>query len=144
MLNINKNIIFIVIIYILLLFVELFHFGSDVYIIIMSESFLCFSILLYIVSFIFQEMFVSGLYIITLKYNYIYIFFKNIINLNTHVYTIFINAFSFFLFFFIKNFKLIENLKNSLKLEYLSNLIFIKKNFNNFFKNYNFNLSLFI
>jgi len=144
MLNINKNIVFIVVIYILLLFVELFHFGSDVYIIIMSESFLCFSILLYILSFIFQEMFVSCLYIITLKYNYIYIFFKNIVNLNVHVYTVFINTFSFFLFFFIKNFKLIQVLKNNLKLEYLNNLIFIKKNLNNCLKNFNFNLSLFI
>jgi len=144
MLNINKNIVFIITIYILLLFVEFFHFGSDVYIIIMSESFLCFSILLYILSFIFQEMFISGLYIITLKYNYIYIFFKNMVNLNVEVNTIFINTFSFFLFFFIKNFKLLQKLKNNLKLEYLNNLIFIKKNFSNLLKNFNFNLSLFI
>lgn len=115
MLTINRNIIFIISIYLLLIFIELFHFASDVYIVIMLESFLCFSVLLYLSSFIFQDIFSFGLYIINLKYTYIYFFFKNIINLNIHVYISFLNIFIFFLFFLLKNFKLIQNLKNKLK-----------------------------
>lgn len=143
MLTINRNIIFIISIYLLLIFIELFHFASDVYIVIMLESFLCFSVLLYLSSFIFQDIFSFGLYIINLKYTYIYFFFKNIINLNIHVYISFLNIFIFFLFFLLKNFKLIQNLKNKLKWAYLTT--FFKRGllincFTNKNLNYKFNL----
>lgn len=148
MLNINNNIIFTILIYIYLLFVELFHFGSDVYIIIMLESFLCFSIILYLLSFIFQEVFFSDLGIITFKYNYIYIFFKNMVNLKSNVYNMFINMFLLLLIFFFKNERLIKNLKNKLKIEYIKTLIYLETKLNNFLnfylRKFSYKVNLFI
>lgn len=46
MLNINKNIITIGLMYIMVLLLEFIHFGSNVHMIIALESFLCFGIIL--------------------------------------------------------------------------------------------------
>lgn len=105
MLNVNKNIIFILECYILIIFVEFFHFGSDLNIIIMLESFICFSILLYLVSLSLQKMFILGVNNITNKYNYIYIFFKNYLNLNINIYSSYFNLITFFSLLILKNLK---------------------------------------
>ena len=105
MLNVNKNIIFIIECYILILFVEFFHFGSDLNIIIMLESLICFSILLYLASFVLQNMFVLGLQNITMKYNYIYIFFKNFLSLNLNIYSSTSSLILFFSLLILKNLK---------------------------------------
>lgn len=146
MLNINKNLIFIIEIYILILLIELFHFGSDLDIVLMSESFLCFFILLYVLFSTFQNMFVDGLHIITKKYNYIYIFFKNIVNLNVYVFNIFFNIFIIFLFYFLKNLQWNKLFINFLKKEYINTFVFFKLNLTKIINNFNQkkNLSLFI
>lgn len=128
MLNINKNIISVIAIYILVLLIELFHFGSDFSIIITLESLLCFSILLYMLSNIFQDMFVSVLHIITFKYSYIYLFFKYMINLNLHVYKSILYSLIFFFFNLLKNFVFFIDLKKILIFKVKNLLFFLKKN----------------
>lgn len=148
MLNINNNYIFIIMIYINLLFVELFHFGSDVYIIIMWESFLCFTIILYFLSSGFKEIFLIDLQCIVIKYNYIYILFKKIVNLNVDVYNIFINIYLLLLYYLFKNEGLIQNYKNKLKIEYIKTLIFLKNQLSDvskyYLKRFSYEVNLFI
>lgn len=131
MLNNNTNIFFIIAMYILVLVVELFHFGSDINTIILLESFLCFSILLFMLSSTFQEIFVLGLHIVTFKYNYVYVVFNNLVNLNVNIYKIFINYFMFIFFvlvkIFVSNHVLIQKLKDLLKKEYSKIINLLKK-----------------
>ena len=68
MLNVNKNIVLVIEVYIMILLVEFFHFGSDLNIIIMLESLICFSLLLYLLSFVLQN--------IIIKYNHMYVYLK--------------------------------------------------------------------
>lgn len=146
MLNVNKNIIFILECYILIIFVEFFHFGSDLNIIIMLESFICFSILLYLVSLSLQKMFILGVNNITNKYNYIYIFFKNYLNLNINIYSSYFNLITFFSLLILKNLKWNKLFIDNLKKKFLKLFIFskIKKENSLIFKNKKKVVSLFI
>ena len=144
MLNVNKNIVLVIEVYIMILLVEFFHFGSDLNIIIMLESLICFSVLLYLASFVLQNMFVLGLHNITMKYNYIYIFFKNFLNLNINIYSSSKNLISFFSLLILKNLKWNDLFVDFLKKKFLKLFIFVKvlKDFS--FKNNKKFLSLFI
>lgn len=83
----NNDLVIIFVIYLAILFFELCHFDSDLYSIITLESLLCFSILLYIISFKFEFMFIAGLYNNWLKLNNLYNYLKAIIKFNVYNYS---------------------------------------------------------
>jgi len=129
MLKITNNIYLklIVLIYIVIVLIEVFHFVSDVYLIIMSESFLCFSILLYIVSFILQEMYVSSLNILATKYNYINFLFKKIINIKTIVFYSFLNKLNYYFLYLSQYSKSLVGYYSDLLVELSYTVFFLKK-----------------
>ena len=129
MLKVTNNIYFkfIVLIYIVIVLIEIFHFVSDVYLIIMSESFLCFSILLYIVSFILQEMYVSSLNILATKYNYINFLFKKIINIKTIVFYSFLNKLNYYFLYLLQYSKSLVSFYSDLLVELSYTVFFFKK-----------------
>lgn len=129
MLKITNNIYLklIVLIYIVIVLIEVFHFVSDVYLIIMSESFLCFSILLYIVSFILQEMYVSSLNILATKYNYINFLFKKIINIKTIVFYSFLNKLNYYFLYLSQYSKSLVGYYSDLLVELFYTVFFFKK-----------------
>ena len=109
----------------MIIFVEFFHFGSESNIIIMSESFLCFSFLIYLLVGSLQNIFSLNNSFFNVKYNYIYMFFKIIVNLKVYVHKNFINIFSYFLFLFLKSYKTYINTKNNLKVIFMILLFLI-------------------
>jgi len=76
-----NNLIFIFLFYILFLWFEFLHLGSDVNLIIMLESLLCFTILAYFIKGSFQNFYRVGLNSISLKFKYIQMLGKSIISL---------------------------------------------------------------
>ena len=135
MLKLNNNIIFLGILYLLILLVEFFHFSSDIYLVIASESFLCFLFIFVMFSGIFQEDFIVGIHAITFKYNYICIYFKRFLKINTDIYTNFFKEYKVYLAFFFKSFVLLQNFKRQLIMEYQKRSLFFNNNSKILFKN---------
>ena len=134
----NFNIIFLMVLYIVIVVVEVLHFGSDINMIILLESFICFSILLFLSFSTFKKMFVLGLHFFTYKYTFVYYVFNDLLNLNMYIYNKFISYYSTSIFYLIKAFIMYEievyKLKIAIIKEYITALILWKEQ-NNFYWN---------
>ena len=131
----NKNIFLFFFIYLSFLLIEIFHFGSSLNLILMSESFFSLFIVLKLLSVSFNGMYKDGLKKNLLNLNQIYIISKNVVKLNINLLKKLRHVF-YFLFFSIL--KYLNNLKG-LNIKFLilySNfcfLMFFFKKINNFF-----------